>query len=219
MELRLTADGSNTIFSDIFFETYHSVNGAVTESTHVFINAGLKRCTKTSIRVFEVGFGTGLNALLTCVEAEKLLVDIEYHSVELYPLEMEVIKSLNYSDSLSLNSQLFNSLHKAPWNVTVQISPTFRLRKISSSLQETNMLDKFDVVYFDAFSPAIQPELWTMEVFSKIYNNLHNNAILTTYCAKGEVRRNMQAAGFKVERLPGPPGKREMLRATKGGSL
>jgi len=215
MELRMTADGSNTIFSDIFLESYHSMNGAVTESIHVFIEAGLKSCIKKSIRVFEVGFGTGLNALLSCIEAQKQLITVEYHSVELYPIAMEFVDHLNYHDFLSSDIQLLKAMHEAPWNKTIQISPNFLLKKINVSLLDISLSDFYDVVYFDAFSPAIQPELWTMDIFAKFYNHMFSGGILTTYCAKGEVRRNMLASGFEVERLAGPPGKREMLRAKK----
>ena len=215
MELRLTADGSNTVVSDIFSETYHSVNGAVTESLHVFIDAGLKSCSKKSIRVFEVGFGTGLNALLTSIEAEKHSLHIEYHSVELYPIPLEVVEHLRYHDFLSSDFQMFKTMHEVPWDMPAQISPNFQLKKISANLLDISFTDFFDVVFFDAFSPGIQPELWTRDIFAKIYNHMFPGGIITTYCAKGEVRRNMKASGFEVERLPGPPGKREMLRAKK----
>ncbi len=215
MELRLTADGSNTVVSDIFSETYHSVNGAVTESMHVFIDAGLKVCTKKRIRIFEVGFGTGLNALLTSIEAEKHNLHIEYHSVELYPIPLEIVENLRYHDFLSSDIQMFKTMHEAPWDALAQISPNFQLKKIAANLLDINFTDFFDVVFFDAFSPGIQPELWTGDIFAKFYNHMFPGGIITTYCAKGEVRRNMKTSGFEVERLPGPPGKREMLRAKK----
>jgi tRNA U34 5-methylaminomethyl-2-thiouridine-forming methyltransferase MnmC len=215
MELRLTSDGSHTVFSDCFSETYHSVNGAVTESIHVFIGCGLNACIKKSIRVFEVGFGTGLNALLTFIEGRKRGVAIEYQTIELYPLPMEVVEQLSYHDFLSCDLQLFRAFHEAEWNQLVRISDDFYLKKISSDLLAASFTDFYDVVYFDAFSPAIQPALWTEDIFHKIYQQMSEGGILTTYCAKGEVRRNMIAAGFSVERLPGPPGKREMLKAQK----
>lgn len=215
MELRLTADGSNTVVSDIFSETYHSVNGAVTESMHVFIDAGLKACAKKRIRVFEVGFGTGLNALLTCIEAEKHNLQIEYHSIELYPISLETVEHLRYHDFLLSDTQTLKTMHEALWHIPIQISPNFQLKKIAGNLIDIALTDFYDVVYFDAFSPAIQPELWTTDIFAKFYIHMFHGGMITTYCAKGEVRRNMKAAGFEVERLPGPPGKREMLRAKK----
>lgn len=203
------------MYSENFKETYHSVNGAITESMHVFINAGLRACSKNPLRVFEAGFGTGLNALLTLAEAQKQQIHIEYQSIELYPLDQNLYQSLDYSSSLTVNKDLFMALHIAPWNKKTEIFPGFDLKKIHADLMTVQLDDMFDVVYFDAFSPAVQPGLWTEEIFDKIYKQMNDGGILTTYCAKGIVRRILEKAGFKTERLPGPPGKREMLRAIK----
>ena len=215
VELRMTADGSNTVFSDAFSETYHSVNGAVTESKHVFIDAGLKSCSKKHIRIFEVGFGTGLNALLSIIEGQKQNLVIDYHSVELYPIDMSMVEQINYPDFLSSEIKLFKSMHEASWDAPVPIVSGFRLKKMNAGIREVSLTEKYDVVFFDAFSPAVQPDLWTADIFRKLYKHTAEGGVLTTYCAKGEVRRTMVASGFTVERLPGPPGKREMLRATK----
>ncbi|MDD2799420.1 MAG: tRNA (5-methylaminomethyl-2-thiouridine)(34)-methyltransferase MnmD [Bacteroidales bacterium] len=215
--LESTADGSHTLFVPELNEHYHSVNGAWQESLHVFIEAGLKSCEKNELSVFEVGFGTGLNAFLTLIEAEKSGKVIRYTSLELYPLSVELSQSLNYADLIAPHKkQLFDALHKAEWGAEVQITPHFFLRKINADLCEYNFTSKYDVVYFDAFAPEKQPEMWDSELFVKLFDHTNLNGILTTYCAKGVVRRSLQAAGFMVERLQGPPGKREMLRGIKG---
>lgn len=210
-----TGDGSQTIYSEIFKETYHSVNGAITESMHVFINAGFHACAKNPLRIFEVGFGTGLNALLTVLEARKQRIHVEYHSIELFPIDQNLYQSLDYTSSLSINSDLFTSLHATPWDKQTEILPGFVLKKIQADLVTVQLEDRFDVIYFDAFSPVTQSELWTEEIFGKLYKQMNDGGILTTYCAKGIVRRTLEKVGFKTERLPGPPGKREMLRAIK----
>lgn len=215
LTLQNTGDGSNTIYSEAFKETYHSVNGAVTESMHVFINAGFKMYKQDPLHILEIGFGTGLNAVLTLMEAQKDNIVVEYQSIELFPLENIMVQSLGYGEFLSSEKNMFQALHDAPWNGKVDITPWFQLHKIKTDLLTFNFSDPYDVVYFDAFSPVTQPELWTEEVFEKLFNHMNNGGILTTYCAKGIVRRTLQKVGFKTERLPGPPGKREMLRATK----
>jgi tRNA U34 5-methylaminomethyl-2-thiouridine-forming methyltransferase MnmC len=182
---------------------------------HVFINAGLRVCVKNPIHIFEVGFGTGLNALLTLIEAEKQHVHIGYQSIELFPIDQKLYQSLDYSSPLAMPKDLFEALHTAPWNKKTEILPGFELKKTQADLLTAQLEDTFDVVYFDAFSPVTQPGLWTEEIFDKIYNQMNEGGILTTYCAKGIVRRTLEKTGFKTERLPGPPGKREMLRAIK----
>jgi tRNA U34 5-methylaminomethyl-2-thiouridine-forming methyltransferase MnmC len=181
----------------------------------VFINAGLKHVSKKSVSVLEVGFGTGLNALLTCLEAQKGGRYVDYTAIELYPLEDLILEELAYNISPSGNSSIFRSLHASAWEERVAISPGFFLTKINADLITSRIGDNYDLVYFDAFSPAVQPELWSEVVFQKIYSAMTDGGILTTYCAKGSVRRAMQKAGFIVERLPGPPPKREMLRGEK----
>jgi tRNA U34 5-methylaminomethyl-2-thiouridine-forming methyltransferase MnmC len=212
-ELILTEDGSNTLYVPEIDECYHSSHGAIQESRYIFIEAGLKQCTKPEISVLEIGFGTGLNAFLTLIEAERSGKQIHYTSLEKYPVEIEKALKLNYPEELSPeNRNHFEQLHTSPWNVNIQINPFFKLKKIETDFTKYTLEDKFDVVCFDAFSPEKQPEMWSEELFKKIYDRCNPEAILTTYCSKGTVRRAIQAAGFMVERLPGPKGKREILR-------
>lgn len=215
LTIQNTTDGSQTLYSEQFNETYHSVNGAVTESMHVFIDAGFKAVVKNRLQVFEVGFGTGLNALLTLQEARKLNKDVRYHAIELFPVSNEVFEKLDYAVFTGEDKDLFYAMHNSTWNTEIQLSPIFLLTKVNDNLLNYKHSAMYDLVYFDAFSPAIQPELWGEEVFRRIYEHMNPDGILTTYCAKGIVRRTLQLLGFTTERLPGPPGKREMLRATK----
>jgi tRNA U34 5-methylaminomethyl-2-thiouridine-forming methyltransferase MnmC len=217
MEIRETGDGSYTLYSPGFAETYHSVNGAITESMHVFIETGLQKCRFSPVNILEIGFGTGLNAFLALLEAERSRKLINYTSIEMFPVPAEIYEKLNYAVSLQVNKQnYFLNLHYGEWEREVKISPNFLLKKVNADITVNDFGEAlFDVVFFDAFSPNCQPELWTEEIFTKIYHALKPEGILTTYCAKGAVRRNMQAVGFGVERLPGPPGKREMLRGIK----
>jgi len=217
-ELLLTEDGSHTIFLPDLKVTYHSTHGSVQESNYVFIDAGLKHIAnngKTTIRIFEMGFGTGLNALLTAKWTEKNQITIEYTAVELYPLSKVELNALNYAEILEDEQQYFQKIHAAEWGVSNTISPFFQLSKQLTSLLDYIPENTFDLLYFDAFAPLIQPELWTTEVFIKLYNLLNQGGVLTTYCSKSEVRRSMVAAGFTVEKIPGPPHKREMVRAVK----
>jgi len=214
-ELLITSDGSHTLFVSEIDECYHSSHGAIQESRHIFIEAGLKQCKKSEIKVLEIGFGTGLNAFLTMIEAERSGKTIHYTSLEKYPVEIEKALKLNYPEKLSPeNRNRFEQLHTSPWNVDIQINPFFKLKKIETDFTKYTLEDKFDVVFFDAFSPEKQPEMWMQEQFEKIYAYCSSGAILATYCSKGIVRRAIQAAGFMVERLQGPPGKREILRGT-----
>jgi tRNA U34 5-methylaminomethyl-2-thiouridine-forming methyltransferase MnmC len=212
LSIQNTTDGSQTIYSEYFQETYHSIHGAITESLHVFIAAGLNSCNGSNISVFETGFGTGLNALLTMLEAEKLKKKIVYHSIELFPLDKDIIQSLNYSSSLNFDQSLFEKMHETPWNEEVEITEHFSLKKIKADMLTYQHSAQYHVVYFDAFSPSRQPEMWTEEIFARLASSMYPGGILTTYCAQGHVRRTLQKTGFTVERLPGPPGKREMLR-------
>jgi len=215
-ELLITEDGSHTLFVPAIDECYHSTHGAVQESRHIFIEAGLKQCIKPDIRVLEIGFGTGLNAFLTLIEAERSLKQIHYTSLELYPVEVEKALQLNYPEELASDKRaLFELLHTAPWNTEIQISPFFTLEKIETDFTRFDFTGMYDIIYFDAFSPEKQPEMWSQQQFETLYAHCNPGAILTTYCAKGVVRRAMQAAGFTVERLQGPPGKRQILRSTK----
>ena len=215
-ELQGTADGSHTLFIPEMDEHYHSVNGAVQESRHVFIEAGLHRQEKKDITVFEVGFGTGLNAYLTLLAAENEDRSVDYFSVELYPLDPALVRALNYGDMICPEKKmLFTALHSAAWNEPVKITDHFTLHKIQGDNNSCTLPEDMDLIYFDAFAPDKQPEMWSQEIFDRLYAHTSEGGILTTYCAKGVVRRMMQKAGYSVERIPGPPGKREMLRAIK----
>jgi len=215
-ELLMTSDGSHTLYVPEIDENYHSTHGAILESRHIFIEAGLKQCAKSEIHVLEIGFGTGLNAFLALLETENGDQKIHFTTLELYPVEIDKALKLNYPEELSPENRLnFEKLHTSEWNKKIQITPNFTLNKIITDFTFCNFTDTFDVVFFDAFSPEKQPEMWTLYQFERIFKVCNSGAILTTYCAKGMVRRAMQEAGFKVERLPGPTGKREILRCMK----
>lgn len=215
-ELQVTSDGSHTLYMPDMDEHYHSVNGAIQESEHVFIEAGLHRLSKKEIRVLEIGFGTGLNAFLTLLDSMQTDVNITYYSMELYPLDIALVQNLNYGKVLCTGEEdMFMALHEAPWNQSASITPNFTLHKMKGDCNQAELPNEIDLVYFDAFAPDKQPEMWNQELFNKLYFRMNAGGILTTYCAKGAVRRTMKESGFSVERIPGPPGKREMLRATK----
>lgn len=221
MKIIYTDDGSSTIEIPSLDVTYHSRHGAIRESMHVYIDAGLKHFTgqnqaTDAIHVFEMGFGTGLNALLTLMEAERLQQKIKYTAVELHPLEKDIIDELNYCDLL-LQPDLhktFLQLHSCEWEIENTISPFFSVKKIYTSLFNFSTTQSFHIIYYDAFAPSAQPELWTEDIFKKLFQMLLPNGILVTYCSKGEAQRAMKAANFNVEKLTGPPGKREMVRAS-----
>jgi tRNA U34 5-methylaminomethyl-2-thiouridine-forming methyltransferase MnmC len=217
----LTGDGSHSINIPEMKVTYHSIHGAIQESMHVFIEAGLHGSGRLQqpepCSILEVGFGTGLNALLTLIEAEKKRTSIYYVALEPYPLSNEEVHLLNYCE-LSKHKELqgdFLKMHQCQWNKSIAVTENFLMHKSNYTLQGFEDKVKFDLIYFDAFAPNAQPELWTKEVFDKLYSMMKEGSILVTYCSKGEVRRNMQSAGFKVEKIPGPPHKREMLRGRK----
>ncbi len=206
-----TADGSATLFVPELNEHYHSVKGARTESQHIFIDMGLSASEVTEPHILEIGFGTGLNALLTLETAEATQRKVHYTGIELYPLSWKMIEPLGYSDN-----PLFKTLHIIPWEEDAIITPYFTLRKVQADFTTFTTDCSFDIIYFDAFAPEKQPEMWSQELFDRLHVRLSEKGILTTYCAKGVVRRMLQTAGFTVERLPGPPGgKREILRARK----
>ncbi len=211
-----TSDGSHTLYVPQIDEHYHSVNGAVQESMHIFINAALRECTKQDVHVLEIGFGTGLNTFLTLLEAERTSKNILFTTIELYPIDSKAVEILNYAEQVdSCKSAEFKKLHTVEWNKKTVITQQFSLEKICTDFTTFDFTEQYDVVFFDAFSPEKQPEMWTGEIFSRIYQACNSNAVLTTYCAKGAVRRAMQKANFSVERIPGPPGKREILRCRK----
>lgn len=211
-----TEDKSFTIFDEKYNEIFHSKKGALTESIHVFINSGLKPKLEENqeINILEIGFGTGLNALLTLKES--LNIKVNYVSLEAYPISKELWSKLDYQKYFDSETQNhFFKLHEVKWDKYQSINDTFYLKKINTKLEDFKTNEKFDLIYFDAFSPDKQPELWTQEIFQKMYSLMKKDALLVTYCAKGQVRRNLIASGLKVEKLAGPPGKREMLRARK----
>lgn len=217
-ELKITEDGSHTLFIPGLNETYHSSHGAIQESIHVFIDAGLKYINNKEINVLEIGFGTGLNAFLTLLEANKTEANINYTSLEAYPLEMSLVRQLNYTSELKLDDYiacLYNKMHEVEWGSLQSITNEFKLKKLKIKLDDFETIEKYDVIYFDAFAPQIQPEMWTVSVLEKMYNCLNANGVLVTYCAKGIVKRALKEVGFKLESIPGPPGKREMTRAHK----
>ncbi|APS39015.1 MULTISPECIES: tRNA (5-methylaminomethyl-2-thiouridine)(34)-methyltransferase MnmD [Salegentibacter] len=216
-----TGDGSVTIHLSEWDEQYHSKHGAIQEARHVFIKMGLEYWVelnkKKNPAILEIGFGTGLNAFITFLEAQKLQLKIDYTGVEAYPVSTSEIKALNYAEMLSAENQIetFRSMHEIPWNKKVDISENFQLEKQQQRFEEIEDINQYNLVFFDAFGARVQPELWTEDIFSRMFAAMKNNSVLVTYSAKGSVRRAMQTAGFIVERLPGPPGKREMLRALK----
>ena len=217
-EFKITADGSHTLYVAALDETYHSTHGAIQEAVHVFINAGLNYFDQPQLNVLEIGFGTGLNAFLTLLEVQKKNIEVNYTGIEAFPLEENIVTELNYVAELNSTieeKQLFSELHKVEWESYQKITSNFRLNKTKVTLAEFKAVEQFDVIYFDAFGPRVQPEMWTEAVFEKMYNCLAANGILVTYCAKGSVKRGLKAVGFEVESLPGPPGKREMTRALK----
>jgi len=213
----ITADGSTTIQIEDWDEQYHSKHGAVQEAYHVFIKHGLSLFQGGKISILEIGFGTGLNAFITFLEAEKRGLSVHYTSVEAYPISNAELQQLNYVSQLKAEAHAddFLRMHEDPWEEDLEISKDFILQKQQKDFSRIEDTDRYDLIYFDAFGARVQPELWTEAIFSKMYSALKKDGILTTYAAKGSVRRAMLAVGFTVERLPGPPGKREMLRAKK----
>ena len=218
-EFLKTADGSLTIHLPDWDEQYHSKHGAIQESKHVFIKTGLHHFCELhdveELAILEIGFGTGLNALLTSQQAVELEKTINYDGVEAYPISFDQVQGLNYPEQLDVDSSIFLKLHEVAWETPQKITPHFLLHKQQKFFKDITAKDVYHLIYFDAFGARVQPELWTQEVFKTMYDALKKDGVLVTYAAKGSVRRAMQAVGFTVERLPGPPGKREMLRATK----
>ncbi len=217
MEVQLTADGSHTLYIPELDEHYHSVNGAIQESLHVYVKSGLNHCKKQQINLLEFGFGTGLNAFLALVEAEKRNLEIiNYTTLEKYPLPASIYSQLNYTKEFPIEfHRYFEKIHTCEWEDFVEISDKFRIKKIQTDFSGFRFTDKYDVIFYDAFAPDKQPDVWSQEIFDELFNHTNPEGILTTYCAKGKIRRMMQSAGFITERIPGPPGKREMLRAIR----
>ena len=215
-KLVLTGDGSHTILVPELNEHYHSVHGAVQESELVFIKNGFEYCNANPVTIFEAGFGTGLNALLTAVKSIHENRDVNYVAIEKFPLPVKIIKSLNHPDFIRRDEKkIFDAIHSCDWNVPVRICRNFTLNKITGDLTSDNISGNFDLIYFDAFGPDKQPEMWTKEVFRKISKITVSKGILVTYSAKGDVQRKLKQCGFDVVLIPGPPGKRQMIRAVK----
>lgn len=219
IEIEQTADGSATLFIPDMQEHYHSVKGARSESQHIFVQSGMLHSTADPVHILEIGFGTGLNAMLSLEACRATGRKVIYTALELYPLDWETVKNLKYSED-----PLFREVHLSPWEKSVHITEDFQLCKRRFDVTELPMREEplstvssgFDVVYFDAFAPEKQPEMWQKQLFDKLYVIINKGGVLTTYCAKGSIRRMLQSCGFRTERLPGPPnGKREILRATK----
>ena len=214
--LKITEDGSHTMFVKGLDEPYHSTHGALQESLHVFIKQGLLTVKQSSVRILELGFGTGLNALLTMRESIPLNLDVYYHAVEKYPLKDSEYTLLNYEKVIQhLPKGTLHRMHSCPWGETVKISDRFTLYKEEADFRSMNLPSHFNLVYFDAFSPDKQPELWTDEVIGPIAQVSEQGAILVTYSSKGVVRRTLSSCGFEVHKVAGPPGKIEMIRAIK----
>lgn len=218
-EIIVTADGSKTIHIPEWNEQYHSTHGALQEARHVFLKNGLEQfAPNTAVKILEVGFGTGLNAILTLEAASKANLTIQYVGLEAYPVSTLEIEELNYADLFENQElkNLYQLMHRAPWNEVVEILPGFSLEKRHEKMETFEaQFEQFDLIYFDAFGPRTQPEMWELPVLQKMYRITRENGFLVTYCAKGQVKRDLKTVGYEVEVLPGPPGKREMTRAFK----
>jgi len=219
-EIIVTSDGSHTLFVPELNESYHSTYGAVGESMHIFINAGFRYVAKNfkKLTILEIGFGTGLNAFLTLLEIAGKETEIYYHGIEAYPVEKSDAEQLNYPEvsGFPKAAQLFEKLYTTEWGIKQAVSNNFSLLKEKNRLEEAILpADFYNLVYFDAFSPEVQPEMWRIEIFRKIYSAMKPDGVLVTYSCKGDVKRALKSVGFKIEKLPGPPGKREFLRAVK----
>ena len=216
LKLIISKDGSHTIYRQDIDETYHSRHGAIQEAMHVFIRKGLKEIEKSKkeINILEVGFGTGLNALLTCLNSTS---EINYIGLETTPLPIKVLGSLNYDTAVTQdNSQeIFKNIHGATWEALCSITNFFSIKKVETTIQDFEIRQPIDLVYYDAFGPNSQAEMWDISIFEKIYKAMRSQGVFVTYCAKGQVRRDLKSVGFVMERLEGPPGKREMLRGRK----
>lgn len=216
-EIIITKDGSTTIFFPEINETYHSKFGAIQESYHVFVDAGLHQKKNDTIFILEVGYGTGLNAFITFLDAEKSKQNIDYIGVEAFPISNDEIQQLNFVDILNAHKykSIFEAMHNSVWNEKIAITENFILTKRKQFFQEIDDKNAFDIIYFDAFGFRIEPELWSKTIFEKMFIALKIGGILVTYACRSSIKNDMIELGFKVEKLPGAPGKREMLRATK----
>ena len=221
VELIETRDGSSSLFLPELNETYHSTHGAIAEAYFVFIKNGIEHYLatnqKTSINILEIGFGTGLNALITADFASNNNIDVHYSSLEPFPLDHSIIKQLNYTAQLKTfdSKQFFQEIHAADWGKFYSINQHFHLKKVKSPLLDFESSTKFDLIFFDAFAPSKQPEMWEISIFEHLNKMMNEKAQLITYCAQGQFKRNLKSAGFEVQSLPGPPPKKEMVRGVK----
>jgi tRNA U34 5-methylaminomethyl-2-thiouridine-forming methyltransferase MnmC len=216
-EIFITSDGSTSIHLPEWEESYHSKHGAIQEAQHVFIKNGLSLCKGQSVSVLEIGFGTGLNAFITFLQSQKNKQKIDYVGVEGFPILPEEVLQMNYVNQLNANQfeSEFKTIHSSDWEENVTISNTFRLIKRKQLFNDINDKNQFDIIYFDAFGYRVQPELWSVEIFTRMFDALKKGGILVTYACRGPIKNAMKEAGFKIEKLAGPPGKREMLRGWK----
>lgn len=216
-EIALTEDGSSSIYIPEMNEHYHSYHGAIQEANHVFIEHGVSLIKKNELTVFEVGFGTGLNAMLTAIYAKEKNVKVNYYGIEAFPLESELLEQLNYSELVSDSNNYWRMIHKAEWGVEERISDCFLFTKIHEKIQLFDMPTKnFDIIYFDAFGPRVQSEMWNPMILKKMFESLKAGGLFVTYCAQGQMKRDLKEIGFTIQSYPGPPGKREMTVAIKG---
>ena len=216
-EIIQTLDGSTTIHLKEWDECYHSKHGAIQEAQHVFIKNGLSLFPNQSVSILEIGFGTGLNAFISFLESSKLNQSINYVGVEAYPVNATEVLAMNYVDELNAKSQkeVFEKMHESKWNEKIELTAEFELTKRKQFFDEIDDVEQFDLIYFDAFGYRVQPELWSTAIFQKMYTALRPGGKLVTYAARGVVKRSMIEVGLTVEKLTGPPGKREMFRASK----
>ena len=214
-KLVITNDGSHSIFNAEMNECYHSKHGAIVEAEYVFIKNGLLAENKKQFNVLEIGFGTGLNALLTAQKARQKNISVNYHAIELYPVPEKNYSQLNFTELIGERKSKLLQIHECEWEKEHVINNFFNLTKNEIALEKYTSNTKFDIIYFDAFSPEKQPELWTAEIFQNMYDLLNEDGFLVTYCAKGVVKRTMKVVGFEIIVLDGPPGKRQMTRANK----
>ena len=214
----VTDDNSKTLLIPELNETYHSTKGAITEAKHVFIKEGLHFSGQSSLKIFEMGFGTGLNAIITVNESEKNNLDILYHTIEWIPVDEHIIKEMDYLNALNIShlKDAYYYMHQSKHNEELSLSDHFIFKKFINKIEEHELeLAFYDIIYYDAFGPKVQPELWDIPVLTQMYNALKTGGIFVTYCAQGQFKRNLKEIGFRVESIPGPPGKREMTRAFK----
>jgi tRNA U34 5-methylaminomethyl-2-thiouridine-forming methyltransferase MnmC len=216
-EIIATKDGSTSIHLIDWNETYHSKFGAIQEAYHVFIKSGFELFEGKNISILEIGFGTGLNAFITFLEASKTNQKIDYVGVEAYPVALDEALQMNYVSELDAisNSEIFEKMHQGNWEEKIMLSEHFLLTKRKQFFEDISDENTFDLIYFDAFGFRVQPELWSLEIFKKMYKALKINGVLVTYACRSSIKNAMLECGFTVEKLPGAPGKREMLRATK----